>query len=73
MGSKNRLCPSNDLTKITLILAWWLYHNFICFKDIARSSIYDNLQRLIVRGFVVKYSEKRSLTGRPTNVFEVIF
>ncbi|MHA1976553.1 MAG: hypothetical protein ACW98F_11900 [Candidatus Hodarchaeales archaeon] len=38
--------------------------------DIARSSIYDSLQRLLVKGFVVQYSEKRSLTGRPTTVFD---
>ncbi|MHA1976548.1 MAG: helix-turn-helix domain-containing protein [Candidatus Hodarchaeales archaeon] len=37
---------------------------------IARSSIYDSLQRLVMKGFVVQYSEKRSYTGRPTTVFD---
>jgi hypothetical protein len=37
---------------------------------IARSSIYDSLQRLIVKGFAVEYKEKRSHTGRPTTVFD---
>ncbi|MHA2247909.1 MAG: helix-turn-helix domain-containing protein [Candidatus Hodarchaeales archaeon] len=37
---------------------------------IARSSIYDSLQRLIVKGFTVQYKEKRSHTGRPTTVFD---
>ncbi|MHA2051956.1 MAG: helix-turn-helix domain-containing protein [Candidatus Hodarchaeales archaeon] len=37
---------------------------------IARSSIYDGLKRLMMKGFVVQYSEKRSYTGRPTTVFD---
>ncbi|MFX0014480.1 MAG: helix-turn-helix domain-containing protein [Promethearchaeota archaeon] len=39
---------------------------------IARSSIYDSLQRLIAKGFVVEYKEKRSHTGRPTTVFDAL-
>jgi hypothetical protein len=39
---------------------------------IARSSIYDSLQRLVMKGFVVQYSEKRSYTGRPTTVFDTL-
>jgi hypothetical protein len=37
-----------------------------------RSSIYDSLQRLIVMGYAVQYSEKRSHTGRPTTVFDAL-
>ncbi len=39
---------------------------------IARSSIYDSLRRLMVKGFVVQYSEQRSYTGRPTTVFDAL-
>lgn len=39
---------------------------------IARSSIYDSLQRLIAKGFAVEYREKRSHTGRPTTVFDAL-
>ena len=39
---------------------------------IPRSSIYDSLQRLILKGYVVQYPEKRSHTGRPTSVFDVL-
>lgn len=39
---------------------------------VARSSIYDSLQRLILRGYVVQYSEKRSHTGRPTTIFDAL-
>ncbi|MFX1283993.1 MAG: helix-turn-helix domain-containing protein [Promethearchaeota archaeon] len=39
---------------------------------IARSSIYDSLQRLIVKGFAVQYKEKRSHTGRPATVFDAL-
>jgi hypothetical protein len=39
---------------------------------IARSSIYDSLQRLIAKGFAVEYTEKRSHTGRPTTVFDAL-
>jgi hypothetical protein len=39
---------------------------------IARSSIYDSLRRLMVKGFVVQYSEQRSHTGRPTTVFDAL-
>ena len=39
---------------------------------IARSSIYDSLRRLIVKGYLVEYSEKRSYTGRPTTVFDAL-
>ena len=39
---------------------------------IARSSIYDSLQRLIAKGFAVEYKEKRSHTGRPTTVFDAL-
>ncbi|MFX1507754.1 MAG: helix-turn-helix domain-containing protein [Promethearchaeota archaeon] len=40
---------------------------------IARSSIYDSLQRLIAKGFAVEYTEMRSHTGRPTTVFDARF
>ncbi|MHA2051964.1 MAG: helix-turn-helix domain-containing protein [Candidatus Hodarchaeales archaeon] len=39
---------------------------------IPRSSIYDSLKRLMGKGFVVQYSEKRSYTGRPTTVFDAL-
>ncbi len=39
---------------------------------IARSSIYDSLQRLIAKGFAVEYKEKRSYVGRPTTVFDAL-
>ncbi|MFX1283459.1 MAG: helix-turn-helix domain-containing protein [Promethearchaeota archaeon] len=42
------------------------------FTGIPRSSIYNCLQRLVVKGFVVQYTEKRSRTGRPTTVFDAI-
>ena len=41
-------------------------------SGIPRSSIYDSLKRLIVRGYVVQYSEKRSHTGRPTKIFDAL-
>lgn len=37
-----------------------------------RTSIYDSLKRLMLKGFVVKQYEKRSATGRPTTLFDVL-
>ena len=39
---------------------------------IPRSSLYDSLQRLVLKGFVAQYKEKRSYTGRPTTMFDAI-
>ena len=39
---------------------------------VARSTIYDSLQRLITKGFAVQYSEKRSQAGRPVTLFDAL-
>jgi len=39
---------------------------------VPRSSIYDSLQRLILKGLLLQYSEKKSRIGRPTTFYDVI-
>ncbi len=39
--------------------------------DVARSTIYDSLTRLITKGFVTQYSKKKNPVGRPITLFDV--
>jgi predicted ArsR family transcriptional regulator len=39
---------------------------------IPRSTLYDGLWRLIVKGYVVSYSEDRKLRGRPRTYFAAV-
>ncbi len=43
----------------------------ISITGIARSTLYDSLWRLIVKGYVVNYSEDRKHRGRPKTYFSV--
>lgn len=38
---------------------------------IARSTLYDSLWRLIVKGYVISYSEDRKHRGRPKTYFSI--
>lgn len=40
--------------------------------EIARSSIYDSLRRLILKGFIIKYSDKQKCVGRPITLFDAL-
>ncbi|UCG03159.1 MAG: hypothetical protein JSW11_04050 [Candidatus Heimdallarchaeota archaeon] len=42
------------------------------FTGVPRSTIYDSLERLILKGLVAQYSERKSPVGRPTTIFEAI-
>ncbi len=39
---------------------------------VPRSTIYDSLERLILKGLVAQYSERKSPVGRPTTIFDAI-
>jgi predicted ArsR family transcriptional regulator len=39
---------------------------------IPRSTLYDGLWRLILKGYVVSYSEERKLRGRPKTYFAAV-
>ncbi|MFW9906901.1 MAG: helix-turn-helix domain-containing protein [Candidatus Thorarchaeota archaeon] len=39
---------------------------------VPRSTIYDSLERLILKGLVAQYSEKKSPVGRPTSIFDAL-
>ncbi|MFX0052431.1 MAG: helix-turn-helix domain-containing protein [Candidatus Hodarchaeota archaeon] len=39
---------------------------------IPRSTLYDGLWRLILKGYVVSYSENRKLRGRPRTYFAAV-
>ena len=39
---------------------------------IARSTLYDSLMRLIVKGYVISYSEDRKHRGRPKTYFTIV-
>ncbi|MFX1283944.1 MAG: hypothetical protein ACFFB5_09825 [Promethearchaeota archaeon] len=40
--------------------------------DVARSTIYDSLTRLITKGYVVQYSKKKNPVGRPITLFDAV-
>ncbi|MFX0126214.1 MAG: hypothetical protein ACFFAE_21520 [Candidatus Hodarchaeota archaeon] len=40
--------------------------------DVARSTIYDSLTRLITKGFVIQYSKKKNPVGRPITFFDAV-
>ena len=39
---------------------------------VPRSTIYDSLARLILKGLVAQYSERKSPVGRPTTIFDAL-
>ncbi|UCG04378.1 MAG: hypothetical protein JSW11_10395 [Candidatus Heimdallarchaeota archaeon] len=62
----------HDLFQILVAYGPLTRPEIVQLTGIARSSIYDSLQRLIVKGFAAEYKEKRSHTGRPTTVFDAL-
>lgn len=74
--AQERLKIINDLDHVTfqILVAYGplTRPELVQLTGIARSSIYDSLQRLIAKGFAVEYNEKRNPVGRPTTVFDAL-
>ncbi len=45
--------------------------NLVSTTGIARSTLYDSLTRLIVKGYVISYPEDRKHRGRPRTYFTI--